>query len=392
MLLLGTAASGAEPDPVAGHVRSALTDYHKGAKNNGRALRVVYFHPSDVAPQADHQARLTRIMRDIKDFYDSELKRIGFPNASLPLEMDDGNLRIHMVKGRDGADGYTHQSGQKVRREIAQALEETMDLRNEFVLIFNGMCEKTGELSYRFYAPYYGDRRSNHREGLCHVADCEIQDPALLKDTKRRMSYNEHYGDFMQTVAGFNTKYLGGVAHELGHGLSLPHNGETRTRKSTLGTALMGSGNHTYRNEVRGEKGSFLTLASAVRLAAHPLFTGSDRGRNAKVTAKPEKLVFKERDGKLIINGTLKAKPTVLTVIAYVDPEGRGDYDALTTVAVVEDGKFTLDIPQQRPAKYELRLVACHANGAITRVAKAPFETNREGKPDADTLQENTGR
>ena len=122
-------------------------------------------------------------------------------------------------------------------------------------------------------------------------------------------------------------------------------------QKLRQGTALMGSGNHTYRNEVRGEKGSFLTLASAVRLAAHPIFTGSDRGRDAKVSAKAEKLVFKEVEGKLVIEGSLQAEPPVHAVISYVDPEGRGDYDALTTVAVVKDGKFTLEIPRRRPAK-----------------------------------------
>ena len=118
------------------------------------------FPPSDVEPQADYEGRLTRTMEDIKDFYDSELKRLGFPETGLPLEMENEKLRIDMVKGRDGAEDYTHRSGEKVRREIARTLEGTIELREEFVLVFNGMCEKTGDLAYRFYAPYYGDRRS----------------------------------------------------------------------------------------------------------------------------------------------------------------------------------------------------------------------------------------
>ena len=47
----------------------------------------------------------------------------------------------------------------------------------------------------------------------------------------------------------------------------------------------MGQGNWVYRRGLwapgaSGAKGAFLSLADSLRLAAHPLFTQSDRGRD----------------------------------------------------------------------------------------------------------------
>ena len=248
-------------------VRQALADYHRGSKQSGAVLRVVYFRPSDVDPQANHQERITRIMFDIQDFLKTEMNRHGFSGAVLPLELDGNQVRIHEVVGQDDADGYSHKSGQKVQREIHAALRNRFSVAAEFVLVFNGMCRIDGEREYFFYAPYYGDANSNHQRGLCHVADCEMLDPKLLVDTEQKVSYKEHYGNFKQSIADFNTKYLGGVIHELGHGLSLPHNGQTPDEKRAMGNALMGSGNHTYRKERWTDgKGTFLTFASACLL------------------------------------------------------------------------------------------------------------------------------
>ncbi len=74
-----------------------------------------------------------------------------------------------------------------------------------------------------------------------------------------------------------NSIFTGGIAHELGHAPGLPHR-EARPDEAVRGTALMGSGNQTYGDEVRGEgRGSFLMLAHALRLASHPQFSGSVR-------------------------------------------------------------------------------------------------------------------
>ena len=79
-----------------------------------------------------------------------------------------------------------------------------------------------------------------------------------------------------------NSIFIGGIAHELGHALGLPHcRGSADEIQS--GTALMGSGNRTYGDEIRNEgSGTFLSRAHALRLASHPQFSNSLKGFGRK--------------------------------------------------------------------------------------------------------------
>jgi len=199
------------------------------------------------------------------------------------------------------------------------------------------------------------------------------------------IKFEEHYGKFRKTLAAFNSSYIGGIAHELGHGLSLPHNGEKRWEQGQFGTALMGAGNHTYRREKWGGKGSFMTAATCLRLAAHPLFTGSSRGRDVRVECKLTELSFASRDKELVIEGRLKTNVPASGAIAYTDPEGKAGYDALTWIAEVKDGAFKIVAGAHRPGSYDLRLTVCHASGATTTF-KFRYQADRTGKPDASGL------
>jgi hypothetical protein len=361
-------------------MRGTVRNWHSDSPHTENTLRVVYFHPADLSPQKDYQARIQRIMLDIQTFYRDEMERNGFGPVTYPLEIENGQLHIHVVRGREPASAYSYRSGGKVRREIGEALADVFDLDRSFTMIFHGLCRKEDDGRYIFFAPYYGAGDSNQRYGLCHAADCELLDTKLLTDTKRTIRYKEHTGDFTQSLADFNSKYLGGVAHELGHALGLVHNGQTRQEHTQLGTALMGSGNHTYRRERWGDgKGSFLSFASAVRLASHPLFTGSDRGRHERAFGRMTDLHF-DRDGQfLLIEGRVDGRPAPYAVIAYADPDGRSDYDALTGVSTVKDGSFHVRVPCTRKPRQQLRLVLCLVNGSTVPVACYPLDIDASG-------------
>jgi len=81
------------------------------------------------------------------------------------------------------------------------------------------------------------------------------------------------------TIGRYNTISIGGTAHELGYLFGLPHNTESPGDYKTQGHALMGDGNAHYLEERRGEdKGSFITMPEALRLASNPLFSGVNNG------------------------------------------------------------------------------------------------------------------
>jgi hypothetical protein len=387
VLLLGCLATAAQaPADLGARLAGRIAGFHQGAAENGATLRLVYFHPNDADPQPKYQERITRIMLDIRAFLATEMQRNGFGRTTLPLEMDGDQVKLHVVEGSGGLQDYNYdiRYGVRIRSELVRALKGTVDFDREFVLVFCGLVEKLGALEFRFRSPYYGFGGADQRNGLCFAADCEMLDTKLFTATDRKFVYHEHSGRFERTLAAFNSLYIGGIAHELGHGISLPHNQQKPWERQKLGTALMGSGNYTYRTEKVGKRGSFLTRASALRLAAHPLFSRSDRKRFTDVRSEIGELKFASSKNQLKISGTVTGSPDIHAVIAYTDPNGGSNYDAHTWISEVKDGRFMIDARYHRNGPHGLRLTFCHANGG-TSTASIRYDV-KDSVPDAEAM------
>ena len=228
----------------------AVAAYHAGARRSGATLRVVYFVPAGAKALPGYAERLGRVMNDMDGFFREGLRRFGLEAGGIPLEREGGKLAIHLVRGKLPAGQYHYSSGDVAKAEIRDALRGTFDLDREYVLVFYALCRKEPDGRYVFDAPYYGG--GTQQAGLCHAADCEWLDPALLRDTGRRIVYSEHYYPRVEeSVAEFNTKYLGGTAHELAHGLGLPHD-DGSPPEQPYGVSLMGRGNLSYRRDLWG--------------------------------------------------------------------------------------------------------------------------------------------
>ena len=268
----------------------------------------------------------------------------------------------------------------------------TFDLDREYVLVFYALCRKEPDGRYVFDAPYYGD--GTQKAGLCHAADCEWLDPALLRDTGRRITYTEHYYPRVEeSVAEFNTKYLGGTAHDLAHGLGLPHD-DGSPPEQPFGVSLMGRGNLSYRRDVwGGGRPAYLSRASALRLVAHPLVTGSDRGRRGDAGGRFDSLRFSPGAGTVRIEGVVRGDIPPYAAVAYVWPtREETDHGARTyPAALKEGGAFSLDLGGLRPDTYRLRLAGLHANGSVTTVDLS-LAVNAAGEPDADASDDPTVR
>jgi len=356
-------------------IQTWQADASKGSEPSpAPVLRVVYFHGNDMDPLPGYKERLTRVMDDIRDFYRDGMRMHGFVSNGLALEKDaDQKLVLHLVTGQHEAKHYTYDSGAEAKAEIRKALARKIDLDRDFVLVLYGQCWKMEDGRWGFYSPYYGDTSSSQRRGFCHAADAPFLDTKLLTDTKNRVLYWEHYGDRDQSLALFNSFYIGGIAHELGHGLGLRHNRQSPTETLRYGNSLMGNGNHTYRDELWKPKsrGSFLALADAARLASHPLFTGSSAGRFEESEAAFTDLKVTKDGQKLSLTANIEPTIPAYAVIAYVDPASRpGDYDARTyTVPVAADGTFALTNMPIPEGKTNLLIFSCHMNGEVTRIA-----------------------
>jgi len=367
-----------------------------------KVLQVVYYTPADREPAEKYEQRLAPILEDIRTFYRDGMSQLGFGPMTFSLPRDaDGRLIIRFVKGktpeaafpgwqgRNGGNTGAPEGGDIVKRECEPALQAAgMAFDRATVLIFCHLAtyDEKGR-TFRHHSPYFGSW--DQQSGLCFVADWSNQNldnlarkAPLLQDAEYgRMSLGKH-----------TTIFLGGIAHELGHAFALPHCGE-RWDEKALGTSLLGAGNRTYREERRGEgKGSFLTMASAMRLAARPLFNGSDKNMAQPPLLEHCQLTLSTnvtladlvgRRGGLRLEGTVLGSPPIYGVIAYFDSVHDGGYQAPTATTVPDaEGRFAMEVSDlARCANGTLRVEFCHVNGAISEKQLA-FCVTPEGRVD----------
>ncbi len=357
-----------------------------------RHLHMVCWTPADRELPANYQARLTRIMRHIQDFYAGEMQRLGFGNRTIGLLLDDKQqLILHVVRGLHKTDHYSGPSGSEIRKECLPVLQAAgIYADSETILIMCNLAtwdEKT--LKFTHDSPYYAG--GSFRSGTAWQLDSPELDATNLS-LKEPMIQDGQYGRI--SLGKHNSIFIGGIAHELGHALGLPHC-EARPDEAVRGTALMGSGNRSYGDELRDEgRGSFLTLAHALRLASHPQFSGSVKGLKTDAKAAIDHLSITAEGKAITVTGVVSGSPPVYAVVAYFDPDGGSDYDATTASAVPDTtGRFTLRSDALTAGKRgELRLFPLHVNGsAAGQMSQTSFRYSygvaTNGTPDLSSIQ-----
>ena len=352
-----------------------------------RALRVFYWTPADRTPAENYQKRLTGIVTHIQGFYRREMERHGFGSITFPLEntANDG-LKIHLIKGQKATKAYGPKAGDTIRRECIPAIKAAgLNPKDETFLIFCNLSDwdaKKGTFSHR--SPILGI--GSHRGGVACVVDSPHLHIAGLSDTETKITDKRH-----GVVNGgkHHSILIGSIAHELGHALSLPHNRAHSHNGQKDAFVLMGAGHQAYGRELRDlEAGPRLTFANALRLASHPLFSRSQKAVDIQPHCIYNERTITAKDKSFLFSGRISANVPVYAIIAYLDPEGKGDYDA-SFVTTIPDGKgrFTLDCHHLTPGKQAtLRLLSCHVNGATCQRSYT-YAVAKDGTPEMDTLQ-----
>jgi hypothetical protein len=346
-------------------------------------LHVAYFIPTDRTPEPDRVVRLDRVMTEVQRFYREGMKQNGFGPMSFELDRDaKGALKIYEVRGAEPMHSYGRDDSEKVRREVKAALaKQGLNLDFETIVIFELLLEWQGDKAIEV-GPYVGG--GNAHGGTAWVFDDAKLDPALLASKEPGGCYGGPC-----SIGQFNTHYIGGVTHELGHALGLPHDKERDSERPSKGNSLMGSGNHTYGEQLRGEgPGTFLTAASALPLSLHPLFTGK-RKMPTKVTCEMFDLTATPDKGKLTLAGRLQGGPKIIGVVAYNDAQDIGDdYDATGWISRVDsEGRFGFMIEDLRPVGYDLRLSAISESGDERQFAYR-YTVDSDNRPDVGPLLE----
>ena len=303
-------------------------------KKTAQQLNVVYFLGSDTEPVPDYERRLSELLLYLQQFYGREMQRHGYGARSFGLDIKSpGRVNIIEYKAKNPAAHYPYESGGgwKAAQELEEFFKADPDRKKSqhtLVIMPTWNDEKNGP-DNPGGVPFYGMGRN------CFALDYPAFDIKHLGQKTRE-------GQLL-------TKWYGGLAHELGHGLNLPHNHQTASDGKKYGTALMGAGNYTF-----GTSPTFLTPASCALLDACEVFSVTPAQKfyegRPEVEIKDTAISFK--GDQILISGSYKSPQTVKALNVYVqDPPYavNQDYDAVSFSQRLgkKSGKFSMKIDKK---------------------------------------------
>ncbi|NCU03418.1 MAG: discoidin domain-containing protein [Chitinophagaceae bacterium] len=322
-------------------------------------LNVVYFIPNDVAIPTDHHRRLSEILLSAQDFFRSEMQRNGYGNKTFGLLKDEAKKRIKLIeiKGKQGKAAYPYEGGSgAVQTEIAayKAANPSEFTSDHYLVIIPAYKYDTnGEPGG---PPFYGVGKT------CFALDYADQDNKYLGT-----------GGTLGTRA---TKWIGGMIHELGHGLNLPHNRQKAASETSLGMSLMWAGNSTW-----GISPTFLTAADCAVLNTNQVFNADNKVYYTTVNASVQHIHADYDAGKtaIVVKGKYISSGKVTDLVYFNDPnvnnEGTGvnkDYNSIAwTSKPVTNDSFYIEMPigdlveKADNIPYELKVKLVHENGVV---------------------------
>ena len=331
-LLPLTASAVDIPPHFSQEAKAKLADSVKLAPTEHQ-LNIVYFYGNDIEPAKDYERRLSELFLYLQQFYAREMQRNGFGPRSFGLSMlPNGNVDIITIQGRLPHKDYPYSGGHgKVQQEVAA-----------------------------YFAAHPEKKRSHHTLILMptwHDAEYSDANPGGVPFYGvGQTCYALDYADFDLRHLGEDTpkghlltKWFGGFAHELGHGLNLPHNNGTVEETKALGTPLMGAGNYTF-----GLKPTYLTKATCQILDRSETFAPAGDKTAFYTTDDPVKVeepkLVLGADGALVYS--FRATPNFKHVNAYIQDAPfavNEDYDKVSFTNVEQEpatpGVYSVRIP-----------------------------------------------
>ncbi|MBB6502069.1 discoidin domain-containing protein [Pedobacter cryoconitis] len=321
-------------------------------------LNLIYFVPNDLDTLPGYQKRLSDLMLWGQKFYKDEMTRNGYPDKTFGMFVNSANrVKIIVIRGTKPKSSYPYSGGSgAVSQEInAYFAAHPADNTSEHTLVIMPRYEFKPD-GTPSGGPFYGTGK------WCYALDYEGLD---IKNLGKTDADGKRF-----------SVWFGGMMHELGHGLNLPHNCQKVSENETLGMALMWAGNGTL-----GISKTFLTATDCAILNVNQIFNKDNKTYYGPVKASITKIHadYVAAKSAIVVSGKFNSDTKVNSVVYYNDPnvnnEGTGvnhDYNAVTweSKAIGVDS-FYVEMPisefkYKDGSPYELKVKLVHDNGNVT--------------------------
>ncbi|NQX39934.1 F5/8 type C domain-containing protein [Pedobacter steynii] len=313
-------------------------------------LNLVYFVPADFPEVPDYHRRVSEYMLHMRAFTAKWMKHWGYGDRTFGLLTDVAKqrVRITLIRGKLLKKDYPYEGGgSKIKTEIDAYYAANPDQKTSdhyFVLVPNDLINDNRD------SPFYGMGR------YAYALDSEgIEVKNMGKPGP----------------AGAYAQWIGGLFHELGHGLNLPHSKgpESEANDTNFGMELMSSGNSTY-----GSSPTYLSAFSTAILNKSQIFSKEKITFYGPVTAKITKITGKYSAGNMIISGKFSSTVPVSDVILRFQRPSvdAGGYQAEgIRTKIIQTDSFYVSIPVsdikvKDNTPYSLQAILVHQNGVLT--------------------------
>lgn len=293
-------------------------------------LNVVYFIPNDIDAPAEYERRISELMLWARDFYAENMAKNGFGNRGFGLrKISKDRINLITIHGKNGNSSYQYEGGSGAILNEINAYYEVNPEKKESDHTLVIVPSYTGDPFSPGGPPFYGTGRN------CYALDYEYMDLKYLGEASQK-------GNLL-------TKWFGGLAHELGHGLNLPHNSQwvSQLNNPDFGTTLMGAGNYTL-----GLKPTFLSKGSCATLNNCQVFATENKAYyQSNGSVEIETFSIEHTATTIHVRGKYKnASKPINAINIYIDDYPytgvNENYDAESwCITDLANNEFSIEIP-----------------------------------------------
>jgi hypothetical protein len=346
-------------------------------------LRLIYFVAKDRTPTANYETKIRVVMKFVASFFLQDLRAKGSQTDGLQFELDENQLpRVHLVTGEQNAAFYndlgqfnTPAHHQRILKEIGARLT---DNRRHVAVVFaetydEGPADRVwpGHIAQAVALPPDGGNATFSawmlRDEFCALTVADQMKLFFDATPIRGRTAIGHRGPNSPRFE-FVEDAIGGLIHEVGHALGLPHD----HRQPEL--FIMGNGFRNLRANVAaskssGRKATFSDENALLLMCSRYLSAEVDR-----LDYKPPEVEFQLVPGRRGLTASLTAKDDQsLRAVVFID-ENHKDRSLvlgkqLSGVSQTLEVQLPPSVLQTGTARIEA--VVVDAGGNYTRVSRS---------------------